>query len=218
MEILIQEVENRAVLGKKVGALRRSGITPANVYGSGVDSVAIQVNTADLEKLISRAGGTRMITLKIPSFKRDRSVLVKGVQRNSITGKLLHVDFYQVSMKDKLKVEIPLVFQGDAPASRRKDLVMLEVLGSVEVECLPVDIPENIAIDMDQLAEAGDHLLVGDLSVSDKVSILNSLDDVIYKVEYTKTAEAEEAVEEEVEGVAAEAGEAAPAAEPEAAE
>ena len=216
METLVHEVETRTILGKKVKALRRSGITPANIFGHGIDSVSIQSNTFDLEKLISKAGGTRMITLKNPAFKRDRRVLIKSVHRDAITGKLIHVDFYQVSMKDKLKVEVPLVFQGEAPASRRKDLVLLETMGSVEVECLPTDIPENIPVDISELSEAGDHILVGNLVIDGKVTLLTNAEDIIAKVDHVKAAEIIE--EEEVEEVEGEEAAEAEAAAPEAPE
>lgn len=210
METLQQLVETRTVLGKKVRALRRAGMTPANVYGSKVDSVAIQVDTANMEKLLSLAGRTRMITMKIPSYKRDRRVLVKNVQRNSITGKLLHVDFYQVSMTDKLKVVVPIVFDGVAPASSRNDFVVLENLNSVEVECLPADIPENIHVDISGLVDAGDHILVSNLIVDEKVTLLTSLDDTVASVSLAKiAAELEEMEEEGVVAEGAEVGEAA---------
>lgn len=203
----MQEVEKRTIFGKKVKALRRSGVTPANVFGHGIESIAIQVETAEIEKLIRQAGGTRMIQLKNPSFTQEHSVLVKHVQRDAISGKLLHIDFYKVSMEDKIKVGVPIIFEGESPASRRKELVLLEIIGSVEVECLPTDIPENIVVNRESLADAGDHILVGDIALDDKVSMLTSPEDVIAKVEHAKTAEIEEAAEEEgeIEGEAAEA-------------
>lgn len=202
METLVQEVEIRSIQGKKVKRLRRSGITPANIYGRGIGSLAVQVATARMEALLARAGGTHMITLKNPSFSEDRHVLVREVQRDAITRKLLHVDFYQVSLKDKIRVEVPLVLQADSPASRRKDLVVLELLNTLEVECLPVDIPEKIVVDTSKLVESGDRILVKDVVVSDKVIVLNHPDDVIAQVQYAKAAvieEAEEKAPEEVE-------------------
>lgn len=231
MEALVQEVEGRSVQGKKVKRLRRAGITPANIYGRGVESLTVQVPTAEMEALLARAGHTHMITLKSPSFGGDRHVLVREVQRDAITRKLLHVDFYQVDLKEKIKVEVPLVLQADSPASRRKDLVVLELLSAIEVECLPTDIPEKIFVDTSKLAESGDRVLVKDLVVSDKVTILNHPDDVIAQVQYAKAAVIEEEVvkapeevevatvkgkaekAEEEEAAAEKGGKAAPAAE-----
>ncbi len=201
METTELEVENRTTLRKKVKALRRSGITPANIFGHAIESQAVQVNTARVEKVLSRAGSTRMIALKSPSSSKIRRVLVKDVQRDPMTGRLLHIDFYEVQMKDKVKVEVPLAFQGESPVARRSDLVFLENLRSVEVECLPNDIPQSIAIDLSRLAQAGDRILVGDLKV-DGVTILTHPEEVIARVARTKAAEAGEiaAEVEEAEG------------------
>lgn len=200
METKMLKVENRMTLGKKVNALRREGITPANVFGHGIESQAIKVDAVEMEKILAKAGATHMITLNDVSSKGDRRVLIKGVQRDPITRKLLHVDFYQVRMKDKVKVEVPLVFQGESPASGRKDLVLLENLRSVEVECLPSDIPESIAVDLSKLAQAGDHLLVSDLTLNDNITVLTSSEEVIARVIRTKAAEVAEVAEVAGEG------------------
>lgn len=205
MDPIALEAEKRATLGKKVKALRRDGITPANIFGHSIGSQAIQVKTEEVEKVLAKAGATHMIMIKGPSFKRSRRVLTKGVQRDAITGKLLHIDFHQISMKDKVRVEVPLVFQGESPASHRKDLILLENLRSVEVECLPSDIPANIEIDLTKLEEAGDHILISDLGLGDNVTILTRSDDVVARVEFAKVVEVEEEEVEELEGVEEEA-------------
>ncbi|MDY6911732.1 MAG: 50S ribosomal protein L25 [Chloroflexota bacterium] len=210
-ETLVQEIENRTAMGKKVKALRRVGMIPANIFGRGTESKAIQLNTHEAESILVKAGGTQMITLKNPSTQEDCMVLVKGVQRDPISGKLFHVDFYRVRMEDKIKVEVPLIFGDDAPASQRKDLVLLENMYSVEVECMPVDIPENISVDMSKLAEAGDHVLVGDLSISEKLTILTNPDDVIARVSVVKQVAEEEEDEGEVTEAGAESSGEAPA-------
>jgi len=188
MESMELEVENRTTLGKKVKALRRSGIAPANIFGHAVESQAVQVNTAIAEKMLTRAGSTHMIALKLPSSGKTRRVLVKDVQRDPITGRLFHIDFYEVRMQHKVKVEVPLLFQGESPAAQRADLVLVERLRVVEVECLPGDIPESIAIDLSKLAQAGDHILVGDLKI-DGVNILTHSEEVIARVAHAKAAE-----------------------------
>ncbi|MCL0049352.1 50S ribosomal protein L25 [Dehalococcoidia bacterium] len=201
MEIMELEVENRTTLRKKVKALRRSGMTPANIFGHAIESQAVQVNTAKAEKVLSRAGSTHMIALKSPSSRKIRRVLVKDVQRDPISGRLFHIDFYEVRMQDKVKVEVPLLFQGESPTAQRTDLVLVENLRAVEVECLPGDIPENIAIDLSRLAQAGDHILVRDLKV-DGVTILTHAEEVIARVARSKAAEVREVAVEVEEAVA----------------
>jgi large subunit ribosomal protein L25 len=221
METIVLKVEKRTILRKKVKALRRSGITPANIFGHTVESQAIQVDTAEAEKVLAKAGATHMITLKGASFKEGRRVLTKGVQRNCLTGKLIHIDFHQISMKDKVRVVVPIVFHGVAPASRRKDLVMLESLKSLEVECLPDSIPDSIEVDRSSLAEAGDHILAGDLKLGDKVTLITHPEDVVARVVTARIVEEVKAApvaEEAVEGAASTEEEAAKATEAQPAE
>jgi len=195
METIVQEVKDRTIVGRRVRALRKTGVTPANIFGPGLESRSIQAETADLEKTLSQAGGTHLITLKNPSDE-DRKVLVKGIQRDTITGKLLHVDFHQVSLKDKVRVSVPLAFDGEAPATRRKELVFLENLSAIEVECLPTEIPESISVDISGMAEAGDSITIGQLSVDSRVTIISSPDDIVARVSMAKVTEIEEEVEE----------------------
>lgn len=188
METLVQKVEDRKLFGRKVGSLRRNGITPANIFGHGIKSVAIQVETETVEKTLAQAGSTHMITLKSSTSKKGHKVLVKEVQRNPITGFLLHIDFHEIKMTDKVKVEIPLLFSSDAPAAQRKDVVLLENLRSIEIECLPDAIPESIPIDLSGLSEAGDHILVGDLQLDENIHILRHAEEIIARVEVARAA------------------------------
>ena len=198
MDPIVLEAEKRMKVGKKVKALRREGITPANIFGNKAASVAIQIDTVEVEKVLAKAGATHMIMIKGPSFKKSRRVLTKGVQRDPLSGKLLHIDFHQVSMKDKVKVVVPLVFVGDSPVTRRKDLLLLENLSSVELECLPGAIPENLEVDVTKLEEAGDSILVGDLVLAEGVVVLTNAEDAMVRISVAKVMEeAAEAVEVE---------------------
>ncbi len=216
METITLEIKDRTITGKKVKILRRDGMIPANIYGPGIESHSIQTYTADMEKTLLRAGGTQLVTLKNPS-DNERKVLIKRAQRDPLSGRLLHVDFHQVSLKDKIKVSVPLAFEGESRATRRNDLILLENLNAIEVECLPTEIPEKLIIDISGLEEAGDRLLASDLVIDANIVMLTNPEDILISVSQAKAEEVEEAVEgEDAEGVAAEASksEAASAAEP----
>ena len=86
----------RDLLGKKVRFLRRKGITPVSLYGHGVESSALQIETPALKKALAQAGKTSIIYLKVGSAKRQHMAIVRGIQRDPVKGELLHVDFYQV--------------------------------------------------------------------------------------------------------------------------
>lgn len=187
----------RSVMGKKVARLRRAGITPANIYGHRVPSTAIELNTKELERLVHRAGRTTLINLRVEGEPEARAVLVREVQRKPTTDQLLHVDFLQVSMEEPIRVVVPLVAVGHAPALDRAECVIVENLAAVEVECLPRDIPPHIAVDMSALVDPDSSIHVRDLTPPPGVTILTDPDVVLFSVSLRGVA-AEEEEEAEV--------------------
>lgn len=209
MRKLELEVSKREIKGKKVRFLRRGGLVPCNIYGHGIDSVPVQVDVRKLAHVLARAGGTDLVSLKIKNADAPAIVLIREIQRHSMTGEPTHVDFYQVRMTEKLKAEVPLVFTGEAPALKLKNMSLLHALTSLHIEALPDDLPHNIEVDISNLATPEDAMHVKDLKVSDKITVLTDPDQMIIKVSEVRKVVEEvpevAAVAEEVEG--AEAGE-----------
>ena len=162
------------------------------MYGRNVKSTAIQIETAPLKRVIARAGKTALLSLKIDKARKPDLVLIKGIQRDPVTGELLHVDFYQVKMTEKLRLEVPLVLVGKAPVAKDKEGVLIQELNSVEVECLPANIPHNIEVDVSNLAEIDQVIHVKDIFVSEGVTILTELENVVAKIVRTRAELAEE--------------------------
>lgn len=163
------KAELRTVLGKKVKKLRREGILPANVYGKGLQSKAIQVDVADFQKVYKEAGDTGLIDLAVDG--KAKPVLVKSMHKNFALNVPLHVDFYQVNLKVAVKAIVPVVLAGEAQAVTEKLGVLIQNLSEVEVEALPDKLPENIEVNIEDLAEVGDQITVADLKVADEVTI-----------------------------------------------
>jgi large subunit ribosomal protein L25 len=202
-------VEPRTVLGKKVKTLRRNGITPANVYGHRVESQAVQVETPAVVQLLRSGARNVIINLHLQGERKPRPVMVRGVQRDPPTGRLLHVDFYQVSLEEKMRAEVPLVLVGEAPAVSTQGGILLHSMDSVTVEALPADIPPHIEVDVSGLAEIDAGLFVRDLPVGASVQVLSDPDLVVAKIAAPRlAAEVEELPEEEEEVAAEEAAEA----------
>lgn len=204
------QVEPREVLGKKVRTLRSGGLTPANVYGHGVQSQAVQADTPALTQLLRTAGRNVIIDLHVRGEAKPRSVMVRAVQRDPVSDKLLHVDFYQVSLREKMRAEVPLVLVGEAPAVSTYHGVLLQSLDTVMVEALPADIPPHIEVDVSSLAELEAALFLKDLVIDPKVQVLTDPELVVAKVAAPRLAvelEEEVAAEEEVEEEAAAAEE-----------
>ncbi|MBN1367612.1 MAG: 50S ribosomal protein L25 [Dehalococcoidales bacterium] len=211
MQKIELQAEPREVLGKQTKNLRRQGITPVHIYGHGVDSLALQCDSLKLERVMAVAEENRIITLKIKNEKADRPVLTREVQRDALNGKLIHVDFYQVRMDEKVEVQVPIDLIGEAPALTEKENSLLQELHELGVECLPGNIPANIEIDISVLTEAGQAIRVKDIKLPSGVTVLTDEDTIIANiiVRAKEKVVEEEKPEAEAEGAPAAEGAAA---------
>ena len=173
--------ETRKLTGKRVRFLRREGIVPVHLFGHGQESLTLQSKTTELDKILSQVGMTRLINLKIKDEKEAKPVLVREIQRGA-TGKLLHVDFYQVKMGEAVEVAVPIVLVGDAPALKSKDNMLMQELDSLNIESLPDKIPANIPVDVSALAEPDQELRVKDIQVPSGIKILDEPNRLIVKI------------------------------------
>lgn len=193
------DAQVREVTGKKVGALRRAGIVPATVYGPKQEPVNVQIAYRPLEVALAKAGGSQLIELN--TGKTKQTVLVRSVQRNPISRKIMHVDFFALDMKAILRTNIPVHYTGESPAVAAKQGVLVTGPTTLLVELLPSKLMDHIAIDVSTLAEVGAAIHVRDLNLGDEVVILNDPDELLARVTQTAAARSEvdtEAAEEEV--------------------
>lgn len=214
------EATKRTVLGKKVRALRREGIVPANVYGNGVESTAIQFSSREFQRVLPHLSNSTLVDLSIGKAKAQKTLL-KTYSIDPISGLVTHADFFVVNMTERMKIDVAIALTGDAPDS--KDTVISQHLSSISVEALPSDLPSAFAVDISNLREIGDVVKVKDLEAPAGVTILTDLEESIVsaiaaqKVEEEPVAEVQEAgsAEEAETSEASESGEAAsePAAE-----
>ena len=205
-------VDSREILGKKVRFLRRQGIIPLHLFGHNVESMALQCDEAQLKRVLAQAGKTRLISLELDKGKKPKNVVVREIQRDVRTDGLLHVDLYQIKMTEKIRVEVPVIVVGEAPALKSKENMLLQELNSLLVECLPNKIPANVKVDLISLTERGQAIKVEDLALGKEVAILNDSRLAIVKISARPKEKVEEVVVEEV--VEAETAE-APSAEEE---
>lgn len=198
MDKIELKVANREILGKKVKHLRRQGITPVHVFGHGIESLALQCDTKELERVLSQAGQTRLVNLKLAREKKPRTVVVREFDRDWRRGELVHVDFYQVRMEEKIRLEIPVVLIGEAPALKSKTNMLDHALGTLTVECLPAKIPGSIQVDISYLSELDQAIRVKDIPLDKDITVLNNLDLVVAKISLRPVEKVEEKVVEEV--------------------
>ncbi|MDO8577643.1 MAG: 50S ribosomal protein L25 [Dehalococcoidales bacterium] len=181
--------KTREVLGKKVAALRRQGIVPVHLFGHGMDSLSLECDSTELKGVLAQSGGTRLIDMKVDKAK-SKKVLVRGVQRNPIKGDLLHVDFYQVNMEEKVKLEIPIHFTGEAPALKNvKGTVLAHEITHLNVECLPDAIPDRIDVELSSLINEGDAIHVKDITAPAGATIVDLPEQLVARVSVPKVKE-----------------------------
>jgi large subunit ribosomal protein L25 len=187
------KADKREISGKKSRFLRREGITPAHVFGHGIESLALQCDTVELQKVLAKAGTTTLIDVDIKSEKKPRKVFIREVQRDALSGQLLHVDFYQVKLTEKMSADIPVVLVGEAPAAKSKDNIIEQIVNQLQVTSLPEKIPHRIEVDITSLKQAGDAVHISDLPLDKDITINAEPDQLLVKVSQIKIAVEKEA-------------------------
>ncbi len=182
MDKLKLQTSHRDVLGKKTRFLRRQGITPVHLFGHELESLALQCDTAQLERTIARAGMTRPINFEIEKVEQAGSVFVREIQRDTLKKQLLHVDFYLVRKGERIRVDVPIVFVGEAPAMREKGRILTQGLNKLSIECLPDNIPSQIEVDISPLEDLERAILVKDIVLSPDITVNADPDQLVVKV------------------------------------
>jgi large subunit ribosomal protein L25 len=199
MERVELRATSRTVQGKKVRQLRAAGWIPAILFGPDTPSNSIQIEHRSLIRVLRETGSTALIDLYVGEQAQPKVVLAREVQRNPVTGHVLHVDFYQVRLTEKVKTTPRLEFVGESPLTGSGRAVLIYGMNEVEVECLPTDLINSITVDLSGMESMDDNILVRDLSVPPGVTILADPDEVVVSVVASRMALAEEAEAEEVE-------------------
>ncbi len=196
-EIVIN-AEKRTAKGKKVGALRRQGKLPGVIYGRHLEAFPIQMEAHEASLTLQRLTSSSLVTIDVSGEKY--TTIVRDRQKDVIFGNLLHVDFLAVSLTEKLRTMVNIELVGEAPVSKSGDVVIVQSLNELEIECLPQDLLEKISVDISVLKEMSDVITVGSLSLGENITILTNAEEIIASSTYV----AQEAEEEEVEVTEAE--------------
>jgi large subunit ribosomal protein L25 len=204
------KADRREITGKASRKLRHQGLLPGVVYGSRSDAIPIQLDTHEFERLFARTGKTQLIDLVVESG-RPRKVLVSEVQVSPRWNTLLHVDFHQVSLRERLQVEVPVAVSGEAEPVRGGEADVLQVLHQIRVECVPTRIPEVIEVDISGLDAVDAAVRIADLQLPDGVTAVGDPEDVVVKLAARRVA-AEPVQEQPAEETAAAEEGAEPAA------
>ena len=206
---------HRDLTGPRASKLRREGRLPGIVYGHHAAPVPVSLDRLEFQRVFARTGRSNLIDLELDGGQPQK-VLVKEVQIHPRRPGPIHVDLFEVSLKEKVHLDVPIVLIGESPAVKRNDGDLLQTAQSIAVECLPSDIPQNFQVDISGLEEVDAGIRVGDLAVPPGVTLLVDTDELIVKVAARRVIAVEEeeapAAEEAAEGAAEEEAAQEPAA------
>jgi large subunit ribosomal protein L25 len=198
MEKTVLEAEKRELTGKKVKTLRWEGKIPAVIYGKGMDSLPISLDKKITTNTLSKVSPSTILTIKLEG--QEHSTLVREIQQDYIKGEIIHIDFQAISLKEKLRTNVPINLVGEAPVLKTFDALIVSGIEEVEVECLPQDLPEEITVDISSLTEIGSAIYLKDIPAPADVTFLTDPEELIAVANAVKEEVVEEVVEEVEEG------------------
>ena len=201
-------VAARDVYGKQNKRLRTTGVVPGVLFGKTTGSIPVQIDAKALELIYHRAGRTSVVSVSVDGG-RPTSAIIKGIQRNPLTGRALHVDLFAVDLSQEMQADIPLVFIGISSAVEMEGAILFNALDHLKVRALPADLPHEINVDLSALVDMEATIHVRDLTVDGKVTVINDPDDLVAKVTPPREEEVIEPVAVEGEGEPGAEGEAA---------
>jgi large subunit ribosomal protein L25 len=184
MKEVILEVKERAEKGTRESRrLRTAGTIPAILYGAKQTPVSLGIAVKEFNRVIHGGAGENVVlTLKFGGHKNEgKTAIIKEVQRDPVSRTIVHIDLLAISLKDKIKVNVPIMVSGEAPGIKEGGILEY-VQREVEVECLPSQIPEHIMVDVSNL-KINESIYVRDLRLSDdKIKVLTPADRMLISI------------------------------------
>ena len=181
MDVQPLSLSQRSVTGKKVKQLRKQGVLPVHMYGSGIESQTLQAEAGDIRRVLPRVGTNIPVSLQVEGSDEENICFVREVQRHPVTEDILHVDFIRVDITQTISAEVPITLIGSAPATQQGG-TLLQPLTSLLVEALPMDIPASVEADVSDLDDFEKSIVVSDILVSDNVRVLTDSDEFVARV------------------------------------
>ncbi len=184
--------EPREITGKATRKLRQTGKIPANIFGHNEQPLAVQIASSDFEMLRREHRTTGVISLKIAG-KKAQTALIRHVQRNPLNGHIIHIDFFRVSLRERITAKVPLHFTGVAPGVKVEGGVLLHLLEALEVECEAGDLVEALEVDISELNQIDDLLHAKDVKLPANYTLITDPEEPVVKVTPPRAEKVEEA-------------------------
>jgi large subunit ribosomal protein L25 len=194
----------RQLTGNHAKKLRSEFLIPAVVYGLGNPSINLEVGYNEFVKVFREAGENTLVNLNFDG--KSKKVLVKDIQKDPVSGRVIHASFLEVNLKVKIKAMIPVVVTGDeeAPVLKSGTGILNLIKQEIEVEALPADLPHSFTVDVSSLENIGDEIKVSALNFDrSKVELVDlTEEDLILNIDAPQEEVAEETTLTEEERIA----------------
>lgn len=177
MEVTVLKATNRQVTGKQVRALRRQGLIPAVIYGLAEKPLTVSLNAHEAGKILPKVSSSTLLVVDVEGERHN--TLVREKQRHPVSGSIIHIDFKEVSMTEKLRTMVRVELFGVSAAVKEWSGILVTPVEELEIECLPSDLPDLIRVDLALLKNIGDVIRVGDLVPPERVEFITPGDEVI---------------------------------------
>jgi len=193
----------RKTLGKKVKSLRKKDILPGVLYGPKIKPLPLEIDLKEFEKIYKETGESTLISLEVVDLKRKYLVLIHDLEKDPVTDRIIHIDFYQPSLEEEVTAAVPIIFEGVSLAVKELGGTLVRNIHELEVKALPQNLPHEIKVDISKLKTFEDDILVKDLVVPKEVKILKDPEESVALVTPPEKVEEEleKPVEEKVEEV-----------------
>jgi large subunit ribosomal protein L25 len=189
------QAQRRTVMGKAVKQLRKQGLVPANISGHTMESIPIQIERVEWDRMLKANPHSKIIKLAIPGAPAHNA-MIGHVERDPVSGAIKHIDFLHIELNQPIHARVPIRVMGESEAVKNGDGMVLQLIDHLEVQALPGDLPEAIPVDVTGLANVGDTMYMHDLTLPAKVTALHlNADEAVVKIVHVRAAEAEAAAE-----------------------
>jgi large subunit ribosomal protein L25 len=185
------KASTRTLLGKASRRLHGEGKLAGIVYGHNATPTPLVLDRLEFQKVFIKSGRTHLVDLVVDGGRTEK-VLVREIQTHPRRLGPIHVDFYQVSLEEKITVEVPVHLVGESAAVKRGDADVLQPIHAVRVECLPTDIPEAFEVDLSPLEDIESEFRISELKVPKGVTVLMEPDDLVVKIVHRRELKVEE--------------------------
>jgi large subunit ribosomal protein L25 len=185
------KASTRTLLGKASRRLHGEGKLAGIVYGHNATPTPLVLDRLEFQRVFIKSGRTHLVDLVVDGDRTEK-VLVREIQTHPRRLGPIHVDFYQVSLEEKITVDVPVHLVGESAAVKRGDADVLQPIHAVRVECLPTDIPEAFKVDLTPLEDVESEFRISELKVPKGVTVLMDPEELVVKIVHRRELKVEE--------------------------